>query len=516
MVTTLTTRQRDILHIILEAEKPVSSIELAGQLNLTPRQVTYSLKGVKNWLNRNHHELKTVSGAGFFIEIEPEQARQLSRTIHLHMGMQIVLSVSQRQQLLALFILLQGEPIILSQLAQIANVSRVTVTKDLNEIEAWLRVRMLTLVRKPHFGIQVSGEERLIHQALAEVLWGETPFSSDQIVRITHANGLVFTLEGDARSLPLVEYAQQLLAQLNLRRTIGLVAKAEEQLSGRFTDDSVLFLALSFSITARRVQAGHHFEIDEAKLQWLQSLPVWPVAGFVTRRLSRDTNAAWQLADIAWIAMHMMAAPRNEVLPGEIEQYEDFDGLTERLLETISRAFDIDKLKHDRTLQNGLLTCIVPAYYRQRFQLWFPVSLMITHSLETFADEISAAKEVAVTVLNQTGVELPYHEIDSLVVLLRAAVIRNRTYRFDRIIVVCPSGMATAQLLIARLNARFPYLNRLEVISLRDLTPSLINSSDLILTTVPLPRHLADNPKVLLVHPLLMPVDIEAITQFLR
>ncbi len=516
MVTTLNTRQRDILHLILKAEKPVSSSELAGQLNLTARQVSYSIKGVKSWLNQHNHELKTVPGAGFAIEVKPEQARQLSRAISLNMGVQIVLSVSQRQQLLALFILSQDEPIILSQLAQIAQVSRITITKDLNEIEAWLRVRMLTLVRKPHFGIQVAGEERLIQQALAEILWGETPFSGDQIVRITHANGLVFALEGDARSLPLVEYTRQLLAQLNMRRTIGLVAKAEEQLSGRFTDDAILYLALSFSITARRVQARHHFQIDETELEWLQALPVWPVAGFIARRLANNSNAVWQPVDVAWIAKHMMAAPRNEVLPGEIEQYEDFAGLTERLLEYISRAFEMGKLKHDRTLQNGLLTCIVPAYYRQRFQLWFPASLLIANSLENFETEITAAKEVACMVLNQVGVDLPYHEIDNLVVLLRAAVIRNRTYRFERIIVVCPSGMATAQLLIARLNARFPYLNRLEVTSLRDLTPSLVSSADLILTTVPLPRYLADNPKVLLVHPLLMPADIEAITQFLK
>jgi hypothetical protein len=75
--------------------------------------------------------------------------------------------------------------------------------------------------------------------------------------------------------------------------------------------------------------------------------------------------------------------------------------------------------------------------------------------------------------------------------------------------------MATAQLLVARLHARFPNLSNLEVISLRDLTPALVSSSDLILTTVPLPRQYSNNPKVILVHPLLMPEDIETITQFL-
>jgi hypothetical protein len=75
--------------------------------------------------------------------------------------------------------------------------------------------------------------------------------------------------------------------------------------------------------------------------------------------------------------------------------------------------------------------------------------------------------------------------------------------------------MATAQLLVARLNARFPYLNALGVTSLRDLTPALVTSADLIITTVPLPRQYANISKIIQVHPLLMPEDIEAITKFL-
>jgi mannitol operon transcriptional antiterminator len=100
------------------------------------------------------------------------------------------------------------------------------------------------------------------------------------------------------------------------------------------------------------------------------------------------------------------------------------------------------------------------------------------------------------------------------VVLLRAAIIRNRTHLYDRIIVICPSGIATAQLLVARLHARFPYLSNLEVTSLRDLTPALVESANLILSTVPLPRQYMSS-KVIEIHPLLMPEDIDAITVFL-
>jgi mannitol operon transcriptional antiterminator len=242
---------------------------------------------------------------------------------------------------------------------------------------------------------------------------------------------------------------------------------------------------------------------------------MWPIASYVASRLGLEASSIWKPGDVAGIAMEMMAAPRNDAFPGELERESDFSALSERLMEHISQAFGISKIRHDRTLQNGLLNNIVPACFRQRFNLWFPVALNNASLPDKYEKEHVVAREVSRLVYEFTGVNLPQSEINNLVVLLRAAFIRNRSYRFDRVIVICPSGMATAQLLVARLHARFPNLSNLEVVSLRDLTPSLISSSDLILTTIPLSRQYANNPKVIQVHPLLKPEDIEAITQFL-
>ena len=162
------------------------------------------------------------------------------------------------------------------------------------------------------------------------------------------------------------------------------------------------------------------------------------------------------------------------------------------------------------TDRQGVVAC-----FRQRFKLWFPVALNNAGLPDRYEKEHVVSEEISQLVYEFTGVTLPQSEVNNLVVLLRAAFIRNRSYRFDHVIVICPSGMATAQLLVARLHARFPNLSNLEVVSLRDLTQSLVSSADLILTTVPLPRQYANNQKVIQVHPLLMPKDIDTITQFL-
>src|SRR5258707_14153840 len=128
-MVSLTTRQRDILKIILNLNRPVASVELAGMLHITPRQVNYSMQGVKIWLKQYQQDLKTSPGIGFMIAASPEQTRALFQEINCQASVQIVLSVSQRQQLLALFLLTQTEPFILSQLEQMGQVSRMTLAK---------------------------------------------------------------------------------------------------------------------------------------------------------------------------------------------------------------------------------------------------------------------------------------------------------------------------------------------------------------------------------------------------
>ena len=70
---TFTTRQREILKIILDANRPIGSVELAKLLHITPRQVNYSMKGVKVWLKENGQDLSVLPGTGFALNLTANQ-----------------------------------------------------------------------------------------------------------------------------------------------------------------------------------------------------------------------------------------------------------------------------------------------------------------------------------------------------------------------------------------------------------------------------------------------------------
>jgi transcriptional antiterminator len=80
---TFTTRQREILKIILEANRSVGSVELANMLHITSRQVNYSMKGVIVWLHQHDQDLSVVPGVGFAVKLTADQTRTLSPLMSL-------------------------------------------------------------------------------------------------------------------------------------------------------------------------------------------------------------------------------------------------------------------------------------------------------------------------------------------------------------------------------------------------------------------------------------------------
>ncbi|HEX9925982.1 MAG TPA: PRD domain-containing protein [Anaerolineae bacterium] len=513
-MVSLTIQQHDLLHKLLNSETPVVVAELAGQLNLTPRQVNYRLKPVKTWLAQHGAALNATPGIGVRVDCSPDQRLDLLRELDSQPNFDLILTAGQRQQLFALDLLTATEPLILNWLQHVAAVSRTTVFKDLEPIEAWIDEIGLDLIRRPNYGLLLDGSELARRQALAALLWGDIPFG-EPLTKMTYDQGLVFSLAGSTASLPIVRQANELVDHWDTRPALEWVTYAEDRLGGRFTDDAVLHLALAFSIQAQRAALGQRLECSPETLHWLESQKVWSVAVDVSHSMEIDLNQAAPKAEIAGVAMHLLAGLRDHIWPGDLEIDPALTDLVSILMGEVAKAFNTPGLRHDSSLRDGLVAHIIPAFMRQRFDLWAPPSWSDGALSRSYEREYAIARELAVVVAEQTGVTLPDGEIDTLTLLLRAAFIRERPNCPKRVFIICPSGMATAQLLVARLKARFPGLEILGVLSLRELTSERVADAQLLISTVPVAQAPRRGLHVIQVHPLLLPEDIETITNWL-
>ena len=374
----------------------------------------------------------------------------------------------------------------------------------------------MALRRRPNYGIWIEGSEWERRQTLAAWLWGEIGLGQ-ALTNMTHADGLTFALSEDAKLLPVVQKASEIIAGWDTKRALWQVAYAEAQLDGRFTDDAVLHLSLVLAIQTQQAQNGRQVAVDTATVEQIRTLPIWPIATQISRRLAWSHVVTWPDSEVAAIAMQILAAPRNDRWPGDLDVDDSFADLIDELMRHISESYKLPSLREDTTLRDGLVMQIIPACLRARFQVWLPSSseaVALSAFSQEYVEENDLAHALSIVVKQLTQVVLTSDEINNMALLLRAAYIRERPNRLPEIIIVCPSGMATAQLLMARLKARVPRLSNLRVVSLRNLADK-IGTTELIITTTPLPASFKSNAKVIQVHPLLLPEDIETITRWL-
>ncbi|MAT95618.1 MAG: hypothetical protein CL608_00500 [Anaerolineaceae bacterium] len=510
----LTTRQRDLLHFLLTAETAVVTADVGRQIGLTPRQVTYSLKPIKLWLVEHNADLDMIPGVGVQVACSPDFRENLLTELAAQENIRLQLTPGQRQQLLALNLLTVTEPLILYQLQQESGVSRTTLLKDLDLVEEWIEAFDLTLERRPNFGFMLAGTEHRQRQGIAAIAWGDTSFS-DPLMQMSHSAGLVYELANDADLMPLANHVKQLVQQWDTKQAMALIGFAETALNGRFTDNAVLYLALVIAIQKQRIQSGQIANTIHPNFNQQAHPKVWQVAADMLSQLEITLPQKQQTCETAYLTMHLLAGSRSGIWPTDLEMDEPFRTLLSSLIRGVAQAYRVPAMQSDTALREGLAAHLIPAFMRQRFDLWAPPIGYVRNLPERYGFETTIATTLAEEISAETGINLPDDEVHNLILLLRAAFIRERPNRLNRVIVVCPSGMATAQLLVARLKARFPRLGTLDVLSLRELDTQQMQSAQLIITTVPLPQDYSDYSAVIQVHPLLSAEDIAVITQWL-
>lgn len=499
----------------MTTERPLGASVIGQHLRLTPRQIHYTLREIKTWLNRRNATMRHLPGVGVQIFCSDDQKARLLAELNSQAKFQLILTPGQRQQLLALQLLTLQQPQTLSQFQQDVLVSRATVLKDLENVALWLEGFSLQLARRQHRGCWVAGNEFARRQALTALLWGDTPFEQP-LMSVQHTPAIAFTLAHDAHSLPMITQINELLESLNLSKALEQLAWAEVELGGRFTNMAVLQLSLTTAIQMQRIALGEYVGFSNNEIAWLHEQSIWRVANSMAERLWPNLPQPEQQAEVAALAAHLLAGARDEAWHYDLGPDQVFSKLIDTLCQQIASAYNVPELAQDHLLREGLEAHVFPAYVRQRFQLWStPATSSETLDLEHYVVEDRVARQLADYVAAQTGTLLPEETINDLVLLLRAAFIRARPERSKHVLVVCPSGMATTQLLVARLRARFPRLVNFEVLSMRDLNDQRIAEADLIITTTPLVLSTSVSIDIIQVHPMLKPEDIAALTQWM-
>lgn len=515
-MVSLTTWQRDLLkHLIITGEV-VDIANLSKQLRLSLRQIRYGLREIEDWLKRQQVSVAITPRAGLHVQCSAEQRQYLLAELSAQSKFQLILLPEQRRQLIILALLVAQPSLILQQLQDDLIISRMTVLKDLEEVESWFKQFNLEIARRQHRGYWIEGAELAKRQALAALLWGDDQLGLP-IFGVQSNHTVKFALAEDEAFLPIVKQVNQLLTEWSPCAVLNEISLAETALGVHFTEEAVTIIALNITLQIQRVKTGQFVACSAHDLEWIKAQATWSVAQQITRQLWPTLDKTNCEAESAALALHFLGNARDIPWSLQSSTQPDFHQLILHLMEDVAEICQAPQLSHDQLLHDGLNVLLHPAYVRRRFNLWLPRNIHHPEtSQEDYSLERQAARKISEKFELATGVNLVPEVSEELVLLLSAAIIRTVPEKTRHILVVCPSGVATTQILVAKLRVRFLNSGIFEVLSIRELSEERIARADLLITTVPLSLPNFLPIKVIQVHPLLKSEDIAALSQWLN
>lgn len=179
-----------------------------------------------------------------------------------------------------------------------------------------------------------------------------------------------------------------------------------------------------------------------------------------------------------------------------------YQKIVETALKRIHQDYQLD-LMSDEILVNGLILHIASSY--RKYLLGMETENDFHDNiLETYPTAYYFAVEIAEEISNHTGLPLSKYEISFLGMHFASFLERNLQSRSWRTVLICKSGMGTAQLLKSRLSNLYPNLKILGLYSIEgweaEQEPSPV---DFLTTTIPLTDRAAKGRAWVQVSPLL-------------
>lgn len=499
----LTARQARIVDRLLRMDSGLTLVLLAAELGTSTRTVQRDLPAVTAWLSHHGITLTVRSRLGLVISASPAQRESaLTRLARVEPGES--LSPEERQALILQDLLQMRDGAKLAYFSRRYRVTEATISRDLDRLEPWLNQRELTLVRRPGFGLEVTGAERAWRQAIIDFMRGN--LSDEEIF------ALISRIRKEPAQLTGDSFFQQFLSFVDEQTATQierLVRELEAQLADPMVESAFAGLVVHLALTIERLRRADTIAIPPAVVAQLKETAEWERAAELAVRVSETLKITLPEAEIGYITMHLRGARlRTSSVPVDSEEHLEALSLAQAM---VARAEELLGAPVAETpgLTHSLAVHLAPAINRLRLGLAIRNPLLPRIKAE-YPELFAASQQVCKILAGHLGLPVSDEEVGYVAMHLGAALERLRSSaraRF-RAVLVCPTGIGSSQMLASRLGSAMPEIEVINLVPLHEL-PSFVDRlaapPDLILSTVAM--EFAAVP-VVVVSPLLGPADL--------
>ena len=157
----------NIVELLINNKDGMTIDNIAKNLNVSNKTIRNDLTKVNKFIQQA--DLVMIKKPGVGIKVEGAEDRKLNilNDIKNKLNLLEAFSPEARKNYILKRLFMSHENLTMQELGDELYVSRVTIYKDLNEVEKWLKNYNLTLKKKTNYGIEIVGEEENWRNAIS-------------------------------------------------------------------------------------------------------------------------------------------------------------------------------------------------------------------------------------------------------------------------------------------------------------------------------------------------------------
>ncbi|MBA4603244.1 BglG family transcription antiterminator [Thermoactinomyces mirandus] len=432
----LNQRMQHILRELMSAHGPITGTYLANLNQVTVRTIREDVKHLDALLAGHGARIESLMGKGYQLIIDDDHGfRQFLNTNFGNGGQKIPGTPEERISHMIRRLLLNNGYLKLENLADEMYVSKSTVQNDLKQVKEQLGKYDIKLVSRPNHGLKVEGREIKLRFCMAEYIFSKND-------------------SGEIRGEPVLP-----LPRRDLDRIHQIILNQIKKHQITMADISVNNLLIHIAIALKRIKNGNHVTLHQTEIRDILRQKEYIVANHIAKEIGSVFQTTFPKEEIAYIAIHLAGTKM-------LSQTYDQDQLVEHvvdqeilrlvyiMLEKIEEKMELD-LKHDRELIMGLGLHLKPAINRYKFGMNIR-NPMLEDIKKNYPLAFDAGVIAGMAIEDKTGIRMNENEIGYLALHFGVAMERKKSPAAPkRCLIVCASGLGTAQLIYYKIKNRF-------------------------------------------------------------
>lgn len=497
--------KKQILLILLNSDEPITISKISLQLKVSPKTVRNYLDEIEQTLHDLNVKLIKKPNVGIYLDVDKNKKSSLKSELNILVN--DIYSSKHRQKYILKTLFKNRYTYTIQLFADDLYCSKNTILSDLVFVEKWLKNHNLHLVRKQNQGLWIEGNENVFRDAMMS-FFCETSYDINQIDNSK-------TVELDYR-LDNINYTKikNFFPKLNFYVIQRIIQEAEEKLGYYFTDQAFVNLIVHIAIAIERIKFEKNISMEKDNFENIKENKEYVIAKWVVDQLSLDLKIKIPESEIAYICLHMLGSKiQQDIFVDDYtviinSQDAIYLQVANEIIQLVSDILRID-LSDDKILLTGLVIHLRPTIIRLKNGLKLRNPLLDRIKNEYFSI-FGAAWSCNSIFERNFNVSINEDEVGYISLHLASSI--ERINKKIKTVLICSSGIGTSQLVANRLKRELPDLEITNIIPANQLTTSVINEADIIISTISLRKNI---DKIVCVSTFINENDILRIQTFL-